>query len=528
MSTTSFQNTRENPIYEDESNQAITPFEDESDEVTPPKKLLKKASTSDDQVILPESFTIDPGCNDPTTGAVASWETKQKAESDAGLRELEDKEHQNLIQLEAMTHLKMVNPEGVFKRHWDLLQVFVLAYIALAVPYRIGFDVPVPIWTTYFFVDAFIDLYFIFDIFLNFRTAMRTGDGNLITLPRTVAKLYLTTWFTVDFLSCLPLNYIEYYDASNNPGELEGGKSVNKLARLAKLARGARLLKILRLFRFKKLIDKYEEELYSVGAFRMLKLLLCIFAIAHWLGCAWYFFGTYYAPDPLSDSNETDSKEGWVKLQFGSSHHGHSDSTHGLADRYLASVYFALMTLTTVGYGDIHPRTNAERAYGCVAMLIGGFMFGTIVGSLAETIRKSNPGDSARTKLTGAIHALMYDRKVSQSVALRVRAYFRVLYTETSAIPTSVVFDKLPARERKELAIALDYLPGSTTTRAAATNSTATPWRRRRSPRASAPTGTTSPASSSGSHFRRARRARASRLAFQLSSTVPRRSGTWP
>ena len=48
-------------------------------------------------------------------------------------------------------------------------------------------------------------------------------------------------------------------------------------------------------------------------------------------------------------------------------------------------------------------------------------------------------------------------------MAFRVRAYFRVLYTENSAIPNSVVLDKLPARERKELAIALDYLPGSAT-----------------------------------------------------------------
>ena len=73
---------------------------------------------------------------------------------------MEDKELQHLIQLEAIIHITILNPEGVFKRRCDLLQVLFLR--VLLRQFRIGFDVSVPIWTTYFCVDAFIDLNFIF------------------------------------------------------------------------------------------------------------------------------------------------------------------------------------------------------------------------------------------------------------------------------------------------------------------------------------------------------------------------------
>ena len=43
--------------------------------------------------------------------------------------------------------------------------------IAIAVPYRIGFDIDVPVGSFGFCVDVLIDLYFATDIFVNFRTA---------------------------------------------------------------------------------------------------------------------------------------------------------------------------------------------------------------------------------------------------------------------------------------------------------------------------------------------------------------------
>ena len=45
---------------------------------------------------------------------------------------------------------------------------------------------------------------------MNFRTAFYNHKGMLITDTRAIAEHYLTGWFAIDFLSCLPVGYINY------------------------------------------------------------------------------------------------------------------------------------------------------------------------------------------------------------------------------------------------------------------------------------------------------------------------------
>ena len=45
-------------------------------------------------------------------------------------------------------------------------------------------------------------------------------------------------------------------------------------------------------------------------------------------------------------------------------------------DRYIAGVYWAITTMTTVGYGDILPKSDVERLYATIIMLLGATVFG--------------------------------------------------------------------------------------------------------------------------------------------------------
>ena len=44
-------------------------------------------------------------------------------------------------------------------------------------------------------------------------------------------------------------------------------------------------------------------------------------------------------------------------------------------DKYLASLYFAMVTISTVGYGDISPQNPVERIIGIVVIVVGAGMF---------------------------------------------------------------------------------------------------------------------------------------------------------
>jgi Ca2+-binding EF-hand superfamily protein len=90
-------------------------------------------------------------------------------------------------------------PDGVgwtvqFRKGWDIAQVFVLIYVALVVPFRIGFNVESKPEHFMFWVDVVVDVYFWFDIFLNFRTAYRDESGDLVIDIKLIRNRYLKTW----------------------------------------------------------------------------------------------------------------------------------------------------------------------------------------------------------------------------------------------------------------------------------------------------------------------------------------------
>jgi hypothetical protein len=60
---------------------------------------------------------------------------------------------------------------------WDVLQVVLILYVAIAVPYRIWNSIDPRPWEFTFVVDVFVDIFFILDIALNFNTAVvHKGD----------------------------------------------------------------------------------------------------------------------------------------------------------------------------------------------------------------------------------------------------------------------------------------------------------------------------------------------------------------
>jgi hypothetical protein len=58
--------------------------------------------------------------------------------------------------------------------------------VAGVVPYRIGFGKDVLLWSGWFWFDLALDIYFIADLQLSFRTAFYSGEGDLEYEPRQV------------------------------------------------------------------------------------------------------------------------------------------------------------------------------------------------------------------------------------------------------------------------------------------------------------------------------------------------------
>ena len=57
---------------------------------------------------------------------------------------------------------------------------------------------------------------------------------------------------------------------------------------------------------------------------------------------------------------------------------------------YLAAAYWSLTTVATIGFGDILPVTNAERAIMLLVQITGVLFFGILLGSITSLLQVSH------------------------------------------------------------------------------------------------------------------------------------------
>jgi hypothetical protein len=147
------------------------------------------------------------------------------------------------------------NPDAPGRQGWDMVMIPFLLVILMVVPLRIGFDFEVPPGSGWFWIDVVIDVYFLLDIVVNFRTAYHNEHGQIETDTCLIAKSYMKGWFIIDFASCLPVQYFMLMMSAINGTEAGGGGSIKitKILRLVKLAKNlARLGRLKKVGELKK------------------------------------------------------------------------------------------------------------------------------------------------------------------------------------------------------------------------------------------------------------------------------------
>ena len=142
----------------------------------------------------------------------------------------------------------------------------------------------------------------------------------------------------------------------------------------------------------------------------------------------------------------------------------HLAAVMAVTRRYLRSFYWAIMTMTTVGYGDIVPNTGWETVVAVLGMFVGGFIFALIVGSLSELSKRSNPGDTARDEQYGLVGAMLQDgpgKNVDPALARKIRTFYSNHYHKRTAMDFFSFITGCPPDLRDELAYQLNWIDGT-------------------------------------------------------------------
>lgn len=65
-----------------------------------------------------------------------------------------------------------------------------------------------------------------------------------------------------------------------------------------------------------------------------------------------------------------------------------SEHRVSVLSEYLSALYWAAMTISTVGYGDITPANDHERVFVIFGILVGASYFSYVVGSVCSVLAK--------------------------------------------------------------------------------------------------------------------------------------------
>lgn len=342
--------------------------------------------------------------------------------------------------------------------YWDMIISLSILFTAFVTPYEVAF---LPIATNaldvLFIVNRVIDAIFIFDMAINFRLVFvqeGAGDDSIhyIDNPRTIAVHYLKGWFAIDVVSIIT-STVDYYTVSmgSSDGRLGSLRAVRSL-------RALRLIKMVTIARTSRIFKDLETRIaVDYTALELTKCIVAILASAHWFGCLWSLQANLVS-EPLESwlgnygycvtMESTNNWKGHATLDDVGLWHVNATNLAlglepcpdgwdcrperpGVACRsdstiYMAAVYWAVMTITSIGYGDIAatPYNSAEQGCCTALMLLGGVLWGYVVGTFCGTIANLSPAKREFRQTMDELNAYMKSNHVSPALRGRLREYF--------------------------------------------------------------------------------------------------------
>lgn len=331
--------------------------------------------------------------------------------------------------------------------YWELLTCVACIYVAITVPYIAGIDevkgefslfgecvilqiakVPQGSWQGYIAIlDLMCDFLFVVDLVLNFHTARWaiSNEGRehwrLIEDLPTIRKMYLWSmnsegnylWlpgaFCIDLFGVIPWQYVDCFGANAS----------------FKYLRLLRLIKLTRMYRLRRLIQGLHYKFpTSVFIITCMELVMTMFLAAHWLCCIWYRVGY--------------DKEGWVH----SSNAGLMDEfglplgKHQEIYEWVTALYWAITTMTTIGYGDISATTQAERGVACIVMIMGCGFFAWSTGTITSVLTTKAACKVRFSDKLEELAEFMGARALSPELRAKIRCFYMLKF------PTMKIFDE--------------------------------------------------------------------------------------
>ena len=301
------------------------------------------------------------------------------------------------------------------QRHYSRLEVVWFTLLAVITGFNlfatticIAFDIaPSQTQRT---LEGIFDTVLIIDIALKIRSLRRhsrlfiPGEHGLLSQPKVM--------LTMDILASLPLTL------------LLGPLFPNISASSTQLFRLPRLIRVLYCFKY---MASWRQFFNVHSAYhRILKFALIAALGIHILGSTFFYIA-------LQEGIQMNT---WVM------HNGLLSASP--FSQYLHSVYWALTTMTTVGYGDITPQTNPEIAFTMLTQVAGVIMYSFVIANIVSTITNLDARGAVLREKMNSIESYMRQRKLPVDLQQRIRTYYHFVWNRHREVGEKEILTDLP------------------------------------------------------------------------------------
>mgnify|MGYP002624066407 CR=1 FL=1 len=332
-----------------------------------------------------------------------------------------------------------ISPNSWFIKIFDYIVFLSSMIYFIVVPYFFSKNSILEDNKTIILLLMLIDLIYILDLIVNCFRAYHNFDENLVKKSKSIFLHYLKGWFLIDFIQCIPfLTLFKFFERVCIKNKYEvcsfEGSEYNRISPTLYLVLFAKIIKVYKIFNQNnsiseigeyitnnEIIDNYGNFFLSIF-FSLCALNLC--------SCLFIFIGKNSYP-------------GWImKINI------HDEP---YIDIYISSIYFILVTITTVGYGDITGDSYVEIIYQMFLLIIGTIAYSFVISYFSNYIVKINQKSMTFEKNLNILEEIRLNNpNLKNSIYLEVlkNLHNEQLYEKKDK---SLLFDCLPYSLKNKL-----------------------------------------------------------------------------
>ncbi|XP_023798599.1 potassium/sodium hyperpolarization-activated cyclic nucleotide-gated channel 2 [Cyanistes caeruleus] len=257
------------------------------------------------------------------------------------------------------------------------------------------------------------DTFFLMDLVLNFRTGIVIEDNTEIILdPEKIKKKYLKTWFVVDFVSSIPVDYVFLIVEKGIDSE------VYKTARALRIVRFTKILSLLRLLRLSRLIryiHQWEEIFHMTydlasAVMRIINLIGMMLLLCHWDGCLQF----------LVPMLQDFPQNCWVSIN--------GMVNDSWSELYSFALFKSMSHMLCIGYGKQAPESMTDIWLTMLSMIVGATCYAMFIGHATALIQSLDSSRRQYQEKYKQVEQYMSFHKLPADFRQKIHDYYEHRY----------------------------------------------------------------------------------------------------